>query len=333
MKGIMTHIRKFAVLCMAMAAVCMSVSAQRRLTPAEYIEKHKNLAIVDQEVYGIPASIKMAQALLESDCGNSRLALLGNNHFGIKCKRDWTGETILHDDDALQECFRKYPSPEDSFRDHSEFLNNSARYQSLFELDPTDYKGWARGLKACGYATNPRYADMLIDLIERYELYKLDSEDAGPQVAEQIFHGAAPEEIDLAAADTGVSSKVDVDNYAVSANRLGSHSVFYNNGSEFVVARAGETYESIGGMVGVKARRLRKLNDAGPSYQPEEGEQVYIHPKAARANNGKLLHVAGRGETLRHVSQVYGIKLGKLARLNRMDTDETLREGQQIRLM
>ena len=316
-----------------MLAVCAPASTQRRLTPAEYIEKYKRLAIVEQEIYGIPASIKMGQALLESDCGNSRLALLGNNHFGIKCKRDWTGETILHDDDELQECFRKYGSAEDSFRDHSEFLNNSARYQSLFELDPTDYKGWAHGLKSCGYATNPRYAELLISMIERHELYRLDSEDPGPQVALQKFEGVDLADISITAADDGVASKVDVDNYAVSANRLGSHPVFYNNGSEFVVARAGETYESIAGLVGGNAKKLRRFNDADASYQPQEGEQVYIHAKSNRANNGKLLHVAGRGETLRHVAQVYGIKLSKLARLNRIDRDAVLNDGQQVRLM
>lgn len=321
------------VLCLVMLAVCAGVSAQRRLTPAEYVEKYKHLAIADQDIYGIPASIKMAQALLESDCGNSRLALQGNNHFGIKCKRDWTGETILHDDDDLQECFRKYPSVEESFRDHSEFLDKSARYQSLFELDPTDYKGWANGLKDCGYATNPRYAEMLIDLIERNELYRLDSEDSGRKVAEQLFHGVEPEQIDIPAAGAGVGSRVDVDSYMVSANRLGDHPVFYNNSSEFVIARAGETYESIAGLTGRNARKLRKFNDAGAGYQPAEGEQVYIHPKAGRSNNGKVLHIGKRGETLRFVSQVYGIKLGKLARINRIDADATLNEGQQIRLM
>lgn len=316
---------KKIVACLLIMTACMGAAAQRRLTPAEYIEKHKHLAIADQEVYGIPASVKMAQALLESDCGNSRLALQGNNHFGIKCKRDWTGETILHDDDELQECFRKYGSVEESFRDHSEFIDRSPRYQSLFELDPIDYKGWARGLKECGYATNPRYAEQLIDLIERHELYRLDAEDPGGEVAERVF-------IDSGQEDPGVWPRVDADNYMVSTKRLGDRQVFFNNGSEFVIARQGETYEGLAALAGRKARKLRRFNDAAAGYQPAEGEQVYIHPKRSASKNGRLLHTAHNGESLRFVSQAYGVKLRRLARLNRMAADAQLREGQQIRL-
>ncbi len=318
---------KRIVLCLMMLAACAVATAQRRLTPAEYIEKYKHLAILDQDIYGIPASVKMAQALLESDCGNSRLALQGNNHFGIKCKSDWTGETMLHDDDELQECFRKYPSVEESFRDHSEFLDRSARYQSLFELDPTDYRGWARGLKECGYATNPRYAELLIDMIERRELYRLDAEEPGRETAGHILRDPAREET-----ETGAWPKVDADNYMVSTKRLGNRQVYFNNGSEFVIARQGETYETIASFAGKKAKKLRKYNDAAAGYQPAAGEQVYIHPKAARSKNGGLLHAAKKGETLRFVSQMYGVKLRRLARLNRMETDAELREGLQIRL-
>ena len=318
---------KKIVLCLLMSTVCIGLCAQRRLTPAEYIGKYKHLAIADQEVYGIPASVKMAQALLESDCGNSRLALQGNNHFGIKCKRDWTGETILHDDDELQECFRKYDSVEESFRDHSEFIDKSARYQPLFELDPTDYKGWARGLKEYGYATNPRYAELLIDMIERHELYRLDAEDPGREMtlAERL-KGIETH------VDPGFGPRIDADNYMVSTKRLGDHQVYFNNGSEFVIARQGQTYESLAAIVGKSAKKLRKYNDAAAGYQPRGGEQVYIRPKAARSKNGELLHVGKKGETLRSVSQVYGVKLRRLARLNRMDADAELREGLQIRL-
>ena len=312
------------VLCLVMMAVCAGAAAQRRLTPAEYVEKYKHLAIADQEYYGIPASVKMAQALLESDCGNSRLALQGNNHFGIKCKRDWTGETILHDDDELQECFRKYPSIEESFRDHSEFIDKSARYQPLFELDPTDYKGWARGLKECGYATNPRYAEQLIELIERHELFRLDAEEPGREVSVLESLRNIEPHVDVFG--------VDVDNYMVSTKRLGDYQVFFNNGSEFVFAQQGETYETISTIVGKSAKKLRRYNDAGAGYQPRAGEQVYIHPKTARSKNGELLHQGQKGETLRFVSQKYGVKLRRLARLNRMEADAVLREGQQIRL-
>lgn len=154
----------------------ISASAQ------DYISRYKTIAIQEMISYGIPASITLAQGLLESANGNSTLAREANNHFGIKCTSDWKGESFLKDDDAINDCFRVYKSPEDSFRDHSEFLLRK-RYASLFELDKDDYAGWARGLKKAGYATNPRYAELLIDLIERYGLYEYDR---GEKIPEKI---------------------------------------------------------------------------------------------------------------------------------------------------
>ena len=148
--------------------------AQREMTREEYIATYAPLAIQQQKEYGIPASIKIAQGIIESRYGNSDLSRRSNNHFGIKCKNNWIGDTVRYDDDALQECFRRYGSIEDSYRDHSEFLKNSPRYEKLFRLDPKDYKGWAYGLKECGYATAPHYAASLIKCIEDYELYLLD---------------------------------------------------------------------------------------------------------------------------------------------------------------
>lgn len=151
---------------------------QRRMTAIEYIDTYKNLAIEAMQEYGIPASIKMAQALVESDSGNSPLALNANNHFGIKCKNTWKGGVIYHDDDQKDECFRSYRSAYDSFRDHSDFLSGSQRYRFLFDLNPTDYRSWARGLSQAGYATNPDYSNMLIRTIEQYGLQNLDLEVA-----------------------------------------------------------------------------------------------------------------------------------------------------------
>ncbi len=338
------------LLTLALAALSLTATAQRRITPAEYIEKYKHLAIADQEAYGIPASIKMAQAILESDAGNSRLAVQANNHFGIKCKSTWKGETIPHDDDAPQECFRKYPTAEDSFRDHADFLSNSARYERLFALDPMDYKAWAQGLKDCGYATSPQYPQLLINMIERHELYKLDVEQpmaahtvsgpvaSAPPPVMPAYDGPPtrePEQITLTSGPLpdSLRARVDIDNYAVSARAAGGYPVYHNNGSEFVVARRGDTYETVAATMGLKAKRLRKLNDAGTWGQPNAGEQVYIRPKASRAINGRVMHTAAKGETLRDVSQQYGIRLGALARLNRLDTTAKIMTGQQIRLM
>lgn len=144
-----------------------------RSTADSYIERFKGIAIEEMVQSGIPASITLAQGLLESGNGNSSLAREANNHFGIKCTPEWKGKTVLKDDDKVDDCFRVYSSPEESFRDHSEFLKRK-RYASLFELDRNDYKGWATGLKAAGYATNPRYAELLISLIERYDLTQFD---------------------------------------------------------------------------------------------------------------------------------------------------------------
>ena len=146
----------------------------------EYIERYKDIAIEEMERYGIPASIKLAQALLESGNGNSTLAREANNHFGIKCTPEWLGKKTYQDDDRRNDCFRVYNRPEDSFKDHSQFLLRK-RYEALFQLDKDDYKGWAKGLKSAGYATNPRYADMLIELIDRYQLYQYDRPESQPE--------------------------------------------------------------------------------------------------------------------------------------------------------
>ena len=151
-----------------------SLRAQVRQTREEYIDRYKSIAVAHMERYGIPASITMAQGILESDCGNSRLSIMSNNHFGIKCKRNWTGEKVYHDDDAKGECFRSYPTVEASYQDHAEFLDTQPRYDSLFAYSPTDYKSWARGLKAAGYATAPDYAQRLCRIIEEAQLYLLD---------------------------------------------------------------------------------------------------------------------------------------------------------------
>ena len=306
-----------------------AVCAQRRITTQEYIDQYKALAILDQEVYGIPASITMAQGLLESDCGNSRLAVEANNHFGIKCKRDWTGESILHDDDALGECFRKYASAEESYRDHSEFLDKSPRYGSLFDLEITDYKAWAHGLKSAGYATNPKYAELLIKIIEENGLHLLDAEQV--EVSELIEPIVEMEDEPEQPQDAAF--KIDVDNYVVSLRTLGNYALYHNNGSEFVVARSGDTYETLAVKLGIKEKKLRALNDAPASLQPAEGDPVYVLPKAGRANNGKVMHLAKPGENLRFISQKYGVKLKKLAAMNRLPADAVLRGGQQIRLM
>jgi len=161
--------------CLFLFSCSLLVHAQQSLDSdyLAYIEQYKAIAMEQEKEYGIPAAITLAQGLLEASAGKSELATEANNHFGIKCTSDWRWETYHHDDDEKAECFRKYYHAEDSFIDHSLFLKNRKRYASLFELDATDYMAWAKGLSQCGYATDPKYPQKLIDLIERYQLNQL----------------------------------------------------------------------------------------------------------------------------------------------------------------
>lgn len=305
-------------------------SAQRRMAREEYILKYKQYAVETLETHGIPASITMAQALLESDDGNSRLATLGNNHFGIKCKSYWTGKTISHTDDAKDECFRKYDSVEESFLDHAEFLDKTERYQSLFDLDPKDYRAWAHGLKAAGYATNPVYAELLIKIVEDHQLYLLD-EETGKDYIVIAEVPEAPVMTEVPVAEE-LGGTVDIDNYVVSVTRNG-RTTYMNNGSEFTLAKAGDSYELLASSFGIAPKRLRKNNDVSEFAQLKEGDMVYLKAKSKRALNGNLMHVVKSGETLYGLSQQYGIRLKNLARLNGLSTTSTIAPGQQIRLM
>lgn len=312
-----------------MFLVC-SASAQR-MSRLEYIEKYTNIAIEEMEIYGIPASITLAQGCLESANGNSRLAKEGNNHFGIKCKKGWKGMTMKHDDDEKDECFRVYASAEDSYRDHSEFLDKSPRYQELFKLDITDYKGWAHGLKAAGYATNPAYAQTLIKIIEDLQLYLLDSGKRLPvDVVEKKIDQYEIKDVVVSQDD---AKKIDVDNYTVSSVSSVTHAVYENNGSLFVIAQEGDSYESLARMFKSSAKRLKKYNEVHKRASLHQGEIVYLKPKAKRSINGRVSHTIGQGETLRSVSQIYGIKIKSLESMNRLSKGSSVGVGQKIRLM
>ena len=325
----MKRVMKFVSVFVLIGMMVPTLYGQKRMTRAEYINKYKALAVEEMDLYGIPASVKLAQALLESDDGNSRLAREGNNHFGIKCKSNWRGETIAHTDDAPDECFRKYPSVEASYHDHSEFLDQSERYQSLFELDPTDYRGWAKGLQKAGYATNPRYADLLIGIIEDEKLYLLDEGQDLPE-KETVADEVQSQTVEIPAA----TDVIDVDNYAVSVlGQNGKHTVYRNNGSLFILVQNGDTPESIAAETKVSVKKLTRYNDLQPNATVKPGDMLYIRPKGKRSANGKVIHVAKSGETLHSISQMYGIRLKNLCKINRRDAQSPVTEGQQIRLM
>jgi flagellum-specific peptidoglycan hydrolase FlgJ len=287
----------------------------RKMTQQEYISKYSPIAVKHMTSYRIPASITLAQGLLESAAGNSDLARNANNHFGIKCHKDWTGETYHKDDDAVNECFRKYKNPEESFRDHAIFLTTRSRYASLFELPPTDYKAWAHGLKAAGYATNPAYAERLINLIERYELHQFDTQG-------KVKKSKTPRK------QKGVKAKPNTpESPAISS---GNRQISTRNGIRFTIAQQGDNLQRIGDDLDIRPWMLRSYNDLGKTSEIRPGDVVYLQGKKRKAE--VKTHTAKAGETLHAVSQEYGIKLQRLARMNKTLTEGPLSEGVTVRL-
>lgn len=250
------------------------LSAQeRQITCEEYIATYAPIAIEQMRKYGIPASITMAQGIIESRYGNSELSRRSNNHFGIKCKKDWIGDTVRYDDDALQECFRRYATIEESYRDHSEFLKNSPRYERLFRLNPKDYKGWARGLKECGYATASHYANSLIKYIEDYELYLLDDGEYPAYLADVKPLSIVPDIV----TDYYPVEPIDVDNYIVAVNFVGGRGVFEENGNRYVKAAEGDSYETIAADLGISRKRLERFNRRNKGREAvRAGDVIYI---------------------------------------------------------
>lgn len=277
----------------------------RNFTRTEYINRYKELAIKEMKRTGIPASIKLAQAMLESDNGNSRLAREANNHFGIKCHKSWTGKVIYHDDDHKGECFRKYNSPEDSYRDHSDFLLGSSRYSGLFELASYDYKGWARELKRSGYATNPRYDDLLIRIIEENNLHKYD---------ERISPGRR------------MITTIESDSY------ISGRQIQYNNRVKYIIANEGDSFESIRKDLRLLAFELYKYNELSRTDTIYPGQILYIQPKRNKAEAGNRYHIVREGESMYDISQKYAIKLDKLYKKNLMNPGEEPLAGQQLSL-
>lgn len=281
----------------------------------QYIERYKGIAITEMRKYGIPASITLAQGLLESGAGRSELAVKGNNHFGIKC-HGWDGRTIYHDDDLNGECFRAYDNALESFEDHSKFLAGRERYRRLFSLPCTDYRGWATGLKACGYATNPRYAQNLIDIIETYELYVYDNTpDDHNNRAQVVAESMQPSTL---------------------TPTLTGHPIRRYNGNYYVYARTGDTFKSIAKETGKTAKALADANERDTKDVLHEGEIIYLQTKAKRADKQfkKHPHVVQNGQSLYLISQLYGIRLKNLIKMNPWlkDKDYQVRVGDVLRV-
>ncbi|MFN7013939.1 MAG: glucosaminidase domain-containing protein [Bacteroidia bacterium] len=297
------------ILCLITLRFSLSAIAQpseTRISRQEYIETYKDIAIREMLEFNIPASIKLAQGILESGDGNSPLAKYAKNHFGIKCHKTWDGPTFIQDDDEKNECFRKYSDVEESYRDHSLFLKGRKWYADLFELKITDYKGWAYGLKKAGYATHPKYAELLIEIIEKNELYRFDKLDELPK--------------SLQAKNSASSKKPVRKNYEFSTK----------NNIRFIVAQKGDTYYKIARRYEMGLWQIYKYNDLEKSDICREGELIYLQPK--RRKGDMATHTITKGETIRSISQMHGIKLKRLYKLNNLPHDYQPKIGEVLKL-
>lgn len=291
--------------------VSFELQAQLKLNTAylNYIAQYKDLAIEEMRQNHIPASITLAQGLIESAAGQSRLATQANNHFGIKC-HDWQGRSITADDDALAECFRAYDNPRQSFKDHSSFLKNNVRYARLFQLAPDDYRGWAYGLKNCGYATNPLYGDKLIEIIEQYQLYQYDNARSYDRYMANIY---------------------DAQNRAVVPQ---PHIVRMYNKNYYIVAREGDTFKLIAKEAGVSWRKLARYNEIDRHARLHEGDIIYLEKKQKHAIKAfkHVPHIVKSGESMYTIAQMYGIRIKNLYKMNHMKPEDGIRVGQSLRV-
>ena len=280
-----------------------SVSAQRRQTSYNnYIKQYAPLAVQQMKQHNVPASITLAQGLLESGAGLSKLALESNNHFGIKCGVGWRGRSVRANDDAPNECFRAYRKVEDSYQDHSLFLVGNQRYSSLFSLKKTDYKGWAKGLKKAGYATDPSYANKLITIIETYDLYKYDTDGM---------------------------SKREVKKWQKLLKKkpwlANPHEVKIANGLAY-----GDTFRLLGGEFDISWKKLPKYNDLQRDYTLEEGDIIYLKEKNKKTVADVIYHEVREGDSMHTISQMYGVKLKTLYKLNKMAEDHIPEVGERV---
>ena len=281
--------------CIAFGLLILSNSVfGQEISRKEYIEKYSSLAVKQMHQYKIPASITLAQGILESNNGNSRLAVKANNHFGIKC-HGWEGKKIFADDDKKNECFRNYKNVLESFVDHSLFLNKYSRYEFLFDYKITDYKSWAKGLKKAGYATNSKYPELLIKIIEENKLYQFDREK--------------------------------IDKNLISGKR---NIYMHPNKIKYVISQNQETYETIAKSLNIKLKQILKYNDDKKLSVLKVGTKVFIQPKRNRSK--QRTHVVNKGEDLRSISQIYGIKMKSLKKRNELILKNGLNNGDKLRL-
>jgi LysM repeat protein len=300
----------FIYISVFLAFIHVVIAQDKKTTAEEYIATYKDLAVSEMKRTGIPASITLAQGLLESGNGNSYLAREANNHFGIKCKSNWTGKSVTVDDDALQECFRAYDKVEDSYKDHSDFLTVNSRYAFLFKLESTDYKGWAKGLKQAGYATNPKYPEMIIQTIEKYELNRYD-------------------EGRLKSPDLFTRKNNEPRKNIFGKTILHSESIRYNDIPAYEI-KPGDTYGTIADGHNMMRWEIRKYNDLMLNEPLKPGTVIYLKPK--RRKGHEEIHTVKEGEGMYYISQYHGIKLRLLYKWNRMEKGQEPAAGEKLYL-
>ena len=314
-------------------------AADPKAARMRYITEHKDDAIREMIKSGVPASITMAQACLESSDGNSPLAIEANNHFGIKCS-NWTGPSYTQDDDAKDECFRKYNTALESYDDHSNFLKTRPRYAFLFELDKTDYKAWAKGLKKAGYATDPSYADRLIKIIDEYQLHLLDSEEDLPLYADSktpipsSTSASTNTSNDEVIAESIPKKEVKEKRVFVPSvdvvDPFSSRSVKQKNGIKYVIAHSGDTYHSLAKELNLGYWQLPKYNETTEDATLTDGQIVYIQPK--KKEGERKFYITKPGDTIFSIAHEYGIKTKYLYKYNALNDGASIPAGQKILL-
>ncbi|MEO7047613.1 MAG: glucosaminidase domain-containing protein [Ferruginibacter sp.] len=312
----------------AIAIVCLlvaEISTAQKMTAQEYIDKYKDIAIEEMHRSGVPAAITLAQGLLETESGNSELVKKSNNHFGIKCKSTWTGESVTHTDDAPNECFRKYSSAADSYRDHSDYLKNTPRYASLFKLDTSDYKGWAYGLKRAGYATNPRYPQILINNIEQYNLQQYNAASANTVAFDDAKYDDKKVEMTPAPVKE-VIKEADTPSPVIPVKR--SRTMF-NNLKAFYASKQ-TSLLAIATGYDIPLSKLLEYNDLKTDGLLAESQWIYLEKKPKQGNRD--FYTAMQNETLYSISQTNAVQLQSLMQYNQMRDDEIVKAGKRIRL-
>jgi len=313
---------RFYFLWFSLLIFVLPALAQNKISTEDYIDTYKEIAMKKMVEYKIPASITLAQGILESGSGNSRLATKANNHFGIKCHKGWTGKSIRVDDDEKNECFRSYRKAEESFHDHSLFLTQRSRYADLFTLEITDYKAWAKGLKKAGYATNPRYPELLIRIIERHDLAKYDKQALSGKRDKNktkkpaiVVTEIPPEKSDFKVVDKAESGRF----------------IHENNRIKLIFAKEGDEMSSLAQELNMYSWQFAKYNDLPRNAELKAGQVIYLHKKK-RKSKAFHYHSLRSGESLWDVSQIYGIRLKRIYKMNDLDEGAKPTAGTAIKL-